>query len=446
MTEGRPIRLMIQFSAPLLVTNVLQLLFTVVDSAIVGRILGVNAFASVGATASLHWFVLSFVFGMSQGFGTFFAQRFGAKDMSGLRRAFVTAAYIALGFGAVAGIVGLLTSESLLLLLHTPPELMHDAVIYLSFLLGGLPLTFSYNMLNMTLYSLGDSKTPLRAMVIATVLNIALNLALIFPFGIAGVAAASLLAQSVALMYCFRTLRKTGILNGCGFRPDSASVYPLLRLALPLGFRNAVIETGSLLVQRYVNAYGTEFVAGIAAARRMYSLLMIAGGAIEASVVTFVAQNFGAKRFDRVRQGVRDGMQLAILSAAVVMAVTLPFGRGILGLLIDGDPVQVAAVLDIGAQQLTVMALFLPFLHMLFLFRAALQGIGNTFIPMLSGFVELAMKMIAVLVLTQFWGIWGVYLADPLGWPMAALLLAISYIIAFKKLETRVMGNLNPKQ
>ena len=432
MTDGKPIRLMIQFALPLVLTNALQMLFTVADSAVVGRILGVNAFAAVLATANLHWFVLSFSFGMSQGFGTYFAQRFGADDFDGLRRAFVTAAYIALGFGVVVGGIGIAASRPVLVLLETPQELLYDSIVYLAIILGGLPIMFIYNMLSMSLYSLGDSRTPLKASIIAMALNIALNLLLIFPFGIAGVAVASLVAQSVASIYCFITLKKTGILDGCGLKPHRDAVRPLLKFALPLGFRNAVIEVGGLLVQRYINISGTEYVAGIGAARRMYSLLMIAGGAIEASTMTFVAQNFGAGRFDRVKSGVKDGLRLALFSALIIMALVLPFGRGIMGLMVSGDPYQINAVLDIGEQQLRIMAVFLPFLHLLFLFRAALQGIGNTIIPMISGFVEAGTKIFSAIVITQMFGIWGVFLSDPLGWPIATALLVIAYAVSFK--------------
>jgi len=433
MTEGKPISLMIRFSIPLLISNVLQLMFTIADSAIVGRILGVGAFASIGVTAAPHWLILSTIFGLSHGFSTLFAQRFGAKDMDGVRRAFVTAAYLAAIFSIVIGVAGVVTAAPLLRLLYTPDYIIGGSIIYLSWLMGALPLTMAYNLLAMTLYSLGDSKSPLKAMVVATFVNIGFNLMLIFPFGIAGVAFASIIAQAAALVYCIVVLRRMGVLKNCGYKWDLPSVRPLLRLAVPLGFRNAVIEIGGLVVQRYVNEYGTEFVAGIAAARRMYALIMIAGGAIEASIVTFVAQNFGAGRFDRVKRGVRDGMRLALAASIVVMAFTLPFGRDIMGLMIEGDPVQVEAVLDYGQRQLLLMTLGLPLLYMLFLYRAALQGIGNTFIPFLSGVAELIMRLFAVLVLTRLWGEWGIYLSETLGWPAAAILLVIAYYVVYNK-------------
>jgi len=433
MTEGKPISLMIKFSVPVLISNVLQLMFVVADTAIIGRMLGVNAFASIGATATTHWLVFSAVLGLNQGFSTLIAQRFGAKDSEGLRKAFSTAIYLAAMFAVTIGFTGILVCRPLMELLRTPSGLIDGSVTYLSWLWAGMPLTFGYNLLAMTLFALGDSKTPLRAMIVATVVNIAFDLILIVPFGVAGVAGATLIAQATAMAFCIRALKKSGVFQGLKIEFDKSSVWPLLRLALPLGFRNSVIEVGGLLVQRYVNDYGTEFVAGVAAAKRMYSLLMIAGGAIEVSIGTFIAQNFGAKQFGRVKEGLKDGLKLVFCSVILIMAIALPLGRQILSLLIDGDPVQLAAVLDIGTRQLMLMTLGLPFLYLLFLYRAALQGLGNTFIPMLSGFVELALRIVSVLVLTRFLGDWGVLLSDPIAWPFAMVLLIVSYFMVFRR-------------
>jgi len=435
MTEGKPVRLMVRFSIPLLISNALQMMLTIADSAIIGRILGVSAFASIGATMGFHWLVMSAMLGINQGFGTLIAQRFGAKDTDGLHRVFVTAVYLTAIISVIIGGFCLIINRPLLELMHTPVNLIDGSIIYLNWLWAGMPLSFGYNLLAMTLFALGDSKTPLYAMIAATIFNIVFDLILILPFGIAGVAAASLIAQAAAMAICVRALIKIRIFKGCGYKFDKNRIWPLLRLGLPLGFRNAVIEVGGLLVQRYINGYGTEFVAGVAAAKRMYSLLMIAGGAIEAGITTFVAQNFGAKKFERVKEGLKDGLKLSLGAAVVIMVVTLPFGRQILGLLIEGDPNQVSAVLDVGVRQLNLMAWGLPFLYLLFLYRAALQGLGNAFLPMLSGFTELAFRIFSVLVLTRIIGDWGVLLSDPIGWPPAMLLLIISYFIVFKKLK-----------
>jgi len=438
MTEGKPIKLMLGFSVPLLISNALFMLFTIADSAIIGRILGVNAFAAIGATQSPHWMVLSAVFGFNIGFGTLFAQRFGAKDMPGLRKAVVTAVYFAIIIGVIIGVGGWFGARPLMLLLNTPQGIIDGAVQYISLLWAGKILMVCANLCSTVLFALGNSKTPLYGSILAFIANIIFDFALIIPFGIPGVAIASLLSQAVSMLYVFRAIRKTGIFHGCGYKFDKKSAWPLLRLAIPLGFRNGIVEFGGLFVQRYINSFGVEFVAGIAAAKRMYSLLMIGGGAIEASIATFVAQNFGAGKLDRVKEGVKDGLKLALISSGIMMLITLPLGRQILSLLIAGEAVQVNAVLDIGVRQLNLMALGLPFLYLLFLYRAALQGIGNTFIPMLSGFIEAGLRVILVIVMTGELGQWGVMLSDPLPWPFAMILLIVSYLIIFKRLSKQM--------
>jgi len=275
------------------------MLYTLADSAIIGRMLGVNAFAAVGATVSLYWFVFGPILGITQGFGVIFAQQFGAKDSRGLSRAFTTAALLSAVISVAMTIGGLILCRPALLMLKTPPELMDGAVLYLSFLLGGMPIIFAYNLLGTMLRALGDSRTPLAATVVGTVLNIALDFALVIPFGIGGVAAATLLAQLAAAIYCAYHLRRVKEARPARRNLSAASAKSLLRIGLPLGLRNTVIEIGCLTVQVYVNSYGAIFVAGFSAAVRMYSLLMIAGGAMEASCATFVAQNFGARRLDR---------------------------------------------------------------------------------------------------------------------------------------------------
>jgi len=438
MTVGKPVGLMVRFSVPLIISNVLQVLFVVADSAIIGRMLGVGAFASIGAAASTHWLVFSIVLGLNNGFCILIAQRFGAKDEAGLHKAFSTALYFVVMFSVAIGAAGVIICRPLMELLRTPSDLIDGTVTYQSWLWAGMLFMFGNSFLNMVLFALGDSKTPLRAMVIATVVNIAFDFIMIIPFGIAGVAFATLIAQGTAMVYCGFALKKTGLFIGIKFVFDKRSAMPLLKLAIPLGFRNSVIEVGGLLVQVYVNDYGMEFVAGFAAAKRLYSLLLIVGMAIETTVSTFIAQNFGAGRFDRVRQGMKDGFKLSFGSAIVVMILMIPMSRQVLSIFIEGDPDTVLVVLDVGVRQLWLMAFGLPFLHLLFLYRAALQGLGNTFIPMMSGFAELVLRIVSVIFITQLLGDWGVLLSDPIGWPFAMALVMIAYFVVFNNVKKKV--------
>ncbi len=435
MTEGRPLTKMLRFAAPLILANMLQLFYTLADSAILGRLAGVDAFAAVGATASLHWMTMSAVIGMSHGFGIVFAQRYGARDERGLSEAVASAVLCALVIGLMFTAGGLLFGRGVLEALNTPAELMNGATLYLTFMLAGMPITFINLVAGAVLRSLGDSRTPLNAMIFSTLLNITLDFALVIPFGIAGVAAATLAAQLAACVYCLIRFRKIFAIKISFGHIRLKMIGRLLRIALPLGFRDAVIEAGGLLVQVYVNGYGADVVAGVAAAKRMYSLFMLAGGAIEATVATFTAQNYGAGHFGRIRQGVRIGFWLMLGSSVVITALSLLFGRQILGLLISGDPARIAAVLDAGQHQFNMLAAGLPILYMLFLYRSALQGLGRTAAPVLSGFLELAGRFLAVTVFAPVLGIWGVYAADPIGWIGAAALLFAAYLRARKRVS-----------
>ena len=434
MTKEKPLRLIVLFAYPLMLVGILQLSYTLVDSAVIGRLLGVNAFASVGATANPHWLVFDALMSTTHGFGAALAQRFGAKDYEGLNKTFSTAVIIAVTLGTAVGLAGVFGSKSVLVLLNTPPELLNDAALYLSFLLGGMPLTIFHNLLGAMLRAVGDSRTQLRAMIFSTLLNIVLDIALVIPLGIAGVAIATLLAQLAACVYCLRVIRKAGIIKKPERIWDTASAKELVRLGAPLGLVAAVTEIGALVVQRYINAYGVEFVAGMAAATRLYNLLVIIAGAIEGAVATFVAQNFGAKLIERVKLGVTVGRRLMFASSAIIMAFALLFGRGILSLLVEGEPEQLAAVLDAGQRQFMVFTLGLPVLCLLVLYKAALVGVGNTVIPMLSGFFEFTMRILSVMLLTSFLGVWGVHLAVASGWIAAAILLIISFNVIYGKL------------
>ena len=433
MTEGRPFGLMIRFAVPLMLVGILQLVYTMVDSATVGQVMGVDAFASVAVTGNAFWLVMSSVLGITQGFGTVFAQRFGAKDTDGLRRAFATGVLLSVILGAVISCAGIFGSRYALEALNTSENLIDGATVYLGILLGGMPITLMYNTLGAMLRALGNSKTPLYAMIASTVFNIGMDIALVFPLGIAGVAIATLMAQVLACVICVRSLRRVREAHFSRRDFSVSSAGALLRLSLPLGLRNAVIQVGGLAVQYYINGYGEIYAAGVGAAKNMYNLLLIAAGGVDGAVATFVAQNFGAGLLKRVRRGVRTGLWMMLISSVVMAAAAVLFGRFLMGLQISGDPTRLDAVLDVGQQQLNTLAFGLPVLCLLFLYRSALQGVGNALFPMLSGFLELAGRFAAVLGLTAVWGVWGVYLADPAGWVLATVLLAVSYAVVFRR-------------
>jgi len=437
MTQGKPTKLLVKFAFPMLLTNIFQVLYSLADSAVVGRLLGVNAFAAVGASWFYYWLLFSAILGISHGFGTLFAQRFGAKDMPALRKAFANAFLLTLGIGAALSIGGALLSRHVLTWLNTPADIMEETVIYTLLMTGGLWIAFLYNVLGSMLRGLGDSKTPLKAMIFSSLLNIAVDITLVTQttLGVAAVVIGNLVAYAAASIYCLLKLRRIqeARLTRADFAWDKASVTALLRLGLPLGFRNFVTSLGGLAVQYAINGYGTVFVAGVTASRRLNDLLWMIGGALDAAVATFTAQNYGARALARIRQGVATGRNVMLAAAAAMLALALVFGRGLLSLFLAGDAMQIDAVLDVAERQLMVTALGIPVLYMLFLYRSALQGLGDTLVPMLSGFVELGMRLVCVLLMAGFLNEWSVYLADAVGWVAAGLLLFMAYQVLFQR-------------
>jgi len=437
MTKGRPAGLLVKFAVPLLLSNILQVCYTLADSVVVGRLLGVNAFAAVGASWFTYWLLLSTIMGITQGFGTLFAQRFGAKDLPALRRAFATAFLLAAVGGAALSAGGALLGGPALRWLQTPADIVEDAAVYLRLLAGGMWIAFAYNLLGAMLRGMGDSKTPLQAMIIASLMNIALDVLLVavIPLGIAGVGIATLLSQTAACLYCLRRLRRVpqARLSRADFAWDPASARGLLRLGAPLGLRNCVISVGGLAVQYAMNGYDTVFVAGVTASRRLNDLLWIVGSALDGALATFVAQNYGARQLSRIRSGVTIGRNMLLAAAAAILVLALVFGRALLGLFFSGEAELVGEVLEVAQRQLLVTTLGVPVLYMLFMYRSALQGLGNAVIPMLSGFLELGLRLVCVLLLPWLLGEWSVYLADAAGWAVAAPLLYIAYRIVFKR-------------
>lgn len=436
MTRGRPLPLMASFAVPLMAGNVCQLLYSVADSAVVGRVLGVQAFAAVGAASFYSWLVMDIVLGFSQGFGVVLAQRFGGKDSSALRR---TAAMLVL-LGLLLALVLTGASRALigpvLRLTGIPEDIRLQSHTYLWWLLAGVPAMVAYNLAASMLRALGNSRAPLTAVIVSCVSNVGLNLlfSAVFGWGVAGVALATAAAQTMSFLCCLVVLCRVPELRLCrrDFRIDTAAIRQLLRLGVPPALRNAVTSLGGLFVQRQINRYGTLFVAGVTASYKYFDLMNIVSGGLEGAVATFSAQNYGAGDLGRVRSGVRTSAAVGLASSVVTGLVIILLRRWLIGLLVTGSAADMAAILESGSQSLLAMALFLPALYLLFVYRAGIQGMGNAWIPTLSGFTELAVRVAAVLTLPAVIGVWGVHLAMPLGWAAAWVLLNLSYCAVYR--------------
>ena len=440
MTQGNPGKLILAFALPLMAGNVFQQLYTVVDTMVVGKYLGVGALAALGASDWMNWMMLGIVQGFAQGFAIRMAQEFGAGKYDSLRKVIGNSGILALISSLFLVAVGQFTARPILMLLQTPGDIIGNALLYLRIMFLGLPIVMAYNFFACILRSLGDGQTPLRAMIVASVTNIALDclFVLVFHWGIAGAAAATLIAQLVSGLFCLYHIRRLEVLqmSPSDFRPEGALGGKLMALGLPMAFQNCIIAIGGMIVQFVVNGSGVLFIAGFTATNKLYGVLEIAATSYGYAMITYVGQNLGAKQYRRIRQGVRSALVIALGTSVVIAAVMLLLGRVILSWFISGTPEEVAQTMDIAYFYLAVMSTALPVLYVLHVMRSVVQGMGNTALPMASGVVEFVMRTATALRLPGAVGEIGLFFAEPAAWLGADVVLVLSYFFV----SQRVLG------
>ena len=439
MSAGSPLRLIVTFALPLMVGNIFQQMYTVVDTMVVGKALGVDALASLGATDWLYWMWLGMIQGVTQGFGILMAREFGARQIDNLRSVVGSSTTLSGLFALLFLVLGLAVSKPVLQMLNTPPEILGGALLYLRIMFLGIPIVMAYNLVATILRSLGDGQTPLYAMIVAALSNIALDLlfVLVFRWGIAGAAVATLIAQGISSVYCLVKLRKIDFmtLNRSHFRVNSTMAGRLLSLGSPMAAQNAIIAVGGMIITAVVNGYGVAFIGGFTAANKLYGVLEIAATSYGYAMITYAGQNLGARKFDRIRTGMTCAIVISLITSALITAVMLIFGRGIIGAFISGTPEEVMEATAIGLRYLNFMSICLPVLYILHVTRSAVQGMGNTVLPMVSGIAEFVMRTGGVLILPVLMGYDGIFTAEVLAWLGADLILVPSYFITYRKIS-----------
>ena len=442
MTKGQPAKLLLFFALPLMLGNLFQQLYTMVDTIIVGQGVGINALASLGAADWLSWMFIGFVTGITQGFSIIFAQYYGAGDVKALRASVGNSLVLTALAAIFFTVAGQLLIVPILTLLDTPADIFAGSEIYLRIVIGGVTVSLMYNFEAALLRALGDSRTPLMAMVTAALTNVALDLifVLVFKWGIAGAASATIIAQGVSFVYCFAAIRKIDIIR---IKRDDISIHAgmskkLLIVGVPIVFQNTMISIGGMILQSVVNSYGFLFVAGYTAANKLYGLLETAATSFGFAITTYTAQNLGAGNFRRIRKGMRSAVIMALVTSVVVSVIMLIFGRPVLRLFISNETGQVEEVLEIAYLYLSIMSYFLAVLYALHTYRSALQGLGNTVVPMLSGIMEFIMRTTAVMLLPRFVGEKGVFYAEVLAWAGAVVILVTSYYLVRGRTEKKL--------
>ena len=431
MTEGNPYKLMIRFAIPVILTNMGQQLYQMVDAAIVGRGVGVDALAAVGCTDWTYWMLMWSVIVMVQGFATFVSRYFGRQDRAMTNKAITMAIYLSLITSAIFLVGGLIAVRPVLGLLRTPTKLVHDATVYLTTMVSGIVIVAFYHLASAILRAFGDSKTPLIAMIIAAVLNVLLDLLFVMalPWGVFGAAFASVLSQCVAFVFCAVKVLKIEYvkLDKEAWRFDGKLVSEMAKFGIPLAIQYVAIHLGGMIVQSTINDQGASFVAGYTTINKLYGLLECSAIALGAAFTTFGSQNFGAGEYKRVRRGVNVAMVLAVGTACVLAAIVLPLRYQLPQIFIKITEDGAAEAIDVAARYLRNMILSLPILYLVYVHRNNLQAIGIASWSLVSGVAEAVSRVVMAKFCMPFTGVEILYYVEPVAWLMAWLFVFVPY-------------------
>ena len=435
LTEGTPWKQILLFSIPIFWGNVFQLLYSLVDTKIVGSTLGTEALAAVGSVSTLHTLMTGFLNGLTLGFSLITAMCFGAKSRKRLKKSF--AAAISLGVLTTLTLVLMLMIflHPVLNLLHVPQAQFEMAYAYISVLIVGLFATLFYNLCANTLRAIGDALTPLIFLIVATVSNIGLDYLFIlgFQMGVQGAAYATVLAQLLSVVLCLiRIFRKFPILHiqKEDFRFDRELMAEMYKSGLSMGLMSCLVGIGTILLQSAINTLGTTVIVAHTAARKVFELVSLPNSVLGSAMATYCGQNYGARRFDRIRQGIRASLIIAAVWAVVVFLICHT---------IEGKLIQFVAsttnpdVIYWGSTYLKVDMSFIVICGVIVILRNSMQGFGDRVIPVFSSCIELAGKIIFAFVFAPMFAYWGIIWAEPMVWIAMVIPLIVKVVHVLKK-------------
>lgn len=423
MTEGSPAKLILSFTLPMLIGNLFQQFYNMVDSIVVGRFVGANALAAVGATGSINFLFFSMSFGIASGVGVVVSQAFGADKPDLVERAIANGLYLLAIVSAIVSILGVVFARPIMIMLNTPEVILDDAVVYMQVSCAGILAIAAYNGIAAILRSLGDSKTPLYIMFVSCIINIVLDLVFVLQFNWAvfGVGVATVIAQLVSaiigFVYAYYRISFFRIKkDNRRLRMDIAG--KCFQLGLPIALQNSMIAISCVFLQRVVNGFGENVVAANTALGRIEQLVQQPFGSLGAALTTYTGQNMGAGKVDRVRKGYKVGLWSVIIFSLIMLIPGQFFGEAIVGIFVQDEE-----VIAIGAKGLAITSWFYFFLGMIYVARSVLNGAGDAVYAMINGLMEVAGRVGFAVPLTKitFIGMWGVFLTTGLTWALTGL-------------------------
>ena len=435
LTEGKVSRVFLGFFFPMLFTNLLQQLYTFADAAIVGKGLGDNAFAAVGNMSALTLLIIGFAQGITNGFSVIVAQHFGSRDMHALRKSVAEAIKLSFVLSFILTAISLFFLKTVLNIMRTDAVILKESLVYGYIIFGGLIVTMAYNLCSCILRALGDSKTPFLAIMISSILNVLLDFLCIFvlKMGVGGAAIATVLAQLISVIICVYRLRKTECvhLTRDDFKRDFLLSLELLKNGVPMACMNSVTAVGCMIVQSHVNALGVAYTSAYSACNKYVNLFMLPSVTAGFSISAFTSQNYGAKKYGRIKLGVRVGVMIGLISYLVLGSSMVLFPETLAKLLLNGQqPIELAV------KFLRISGSMFFTLNFLFIYRSTIQGMGKPFIPMCSGLLEMGMRILVIMLFIHRIGFEATAYAEVVAWIGAFGLNFVAYLTVMRKKQT----------
>ncbi len=426
LTQGKVYKVLLSFYFPMLFTNVLQQIYTFADTVIVGKGLGDNALAAVGNMSSLSFLVTGFLMGMANGFGVIIGQAYGGNNAERVRKAFAASTTLSLILSVFLTVLSVTFLNKILLIMQTDKIILNDSLKYGFIIFGGLAATMAFNLFSSVLRALGDSKTPFIAILLSSVINILLDLIFIFILhtGVEGAAAATIFSQCVSSVICFLKLRKTIIadLNKDDFKNNRTLNLELLKNGIPMACMNSVTAVGCMIIQGFVNGLGIIYTSAYSAYNRYINLFMLPSVTAGFAVSAFTSQNMGAKKYERIKSGVRTGLAIALISSVLIAAMSIFLSDFLNGIMLNSPE-----TISLASEILKISGSMYFLLNFLFIIRNAVQGMGKPFIPMCSGILEMLVRLITIVLFMPLIGFVSTAYAEVAAWATALLLNIIAY-------------------
>ncbi len=444
MTKGNPLSLIFWFSIPLLIGNIFQQLYNIADIVIVGRTLGINALAAVGAISPIFFFIMFVVVGLTNGFAVITGQRFGAKDFDGVRRSVTVSTILSTIFTLFFSVLLAVFMDKILTLMNVPQEIYKDAYWYIQIVIAGLWVCNFYNLLANIVRALGDSKTPLYFLIFASILNVFLALLFILAFhwGVPGSAVAVVLSQAVSVVLCLWYVKKRfpilhlkksdWIFDFKNNREKELSfAMDHLNVGIPMAVQFSILGFGILIIQSVCNSFGPDVIAAFTAALRIEQIATLPMISFGVALAAYTAQNYGANNFARIRMGVNK-CSLICICLSIVMAFIMHYQGAQIVAIFLGNPE--GKIISIAHEYLFLSSLFYFFLGQIFIFRNALQGMGQVVIPLSASIAELLVRSFAAVYLAVKFGYMGIFYAGPIAWVSASTIVAVGYFTSLGRI------------